>query len=100
MLLRLRQTAAIGSTQPCSAVVAAAAAASTRHVTRHLTAPTVIVTASTNVLASDRLRFSPSLPAPIAAALGRLSLGTYERAISNARQSVPLRRDADHFQDR
>jgi monoamine oxidase len=46
-----------------------------------LTARTVIVTASTNVLASDRLRFSPSLPAPITAALGRLSLGTYERAI-------------------
>ncbi len=46
-----------------------------------LTARTVIVTASTNVLASDRLRFSPSLPAQITAALGRLSLGTYERAI-------------------
>jgi monoamine oxidase len=46
-----------------------------------LTARTVIVTASTNVLASDRVRFSPSLPAQHAAALGKLSLGTYERAI-------------------
>ena len=35
-----------------------------------LTARTVIVTASTNVLASDRLRFSPSLPAQVTAALG------------------------------
>jgi len=46
-----------------------------------LTARTVIVTASTNVLLSDRIRFSPPLPAPHAAALSRLSLGTYERAI-------------------
>ena len=46
-----------------------------------LTARTAIVTASTNVLASDRLRFSPALPAPHAAAIARLSLGTYERAI-------------------
>ena len=46
-----------------------------------LTARTVIVTASTSVLASDRLRFSPSLPAQHAAALAKLSLGTYERAI-------------------
>jgi monoamine oxidase len=46
-----------------------------------LIARTVIVTASTNVLASDRLRFSPSLPASIASSLGKLSLGTYERAI-------------------
>ncbi len=46
-----------------------------------LAARTVIVTASTNVLVSDRLRFSPSLPAPTAAALGKLSLGTYERAV-------------------
>jgi len=47
----------------------------------NLTARTVIVTASTNVLGSDRLRFSPSLPAPVAAAVARLSLGTYERAV-------------------
>jgi monoamine oxidase len=46
-----------------------------------LIARTVIVTASTNVLASDRLRFSPSLPASTASSLGKLSLGTYERAI-------------------
>jgi monoamine oxidase len=46
-----------------------------------LTARTVIVTASTNVLGSDRVRFSPSLPAQHAAALAKLSLGTYERAI-------------------
>jgi len=46
-----------------------------------LTARTVIVTASTNVLASDSLRFSPSLPAQTMTALTKLSLGTYERAI-------------------
>lgn len=46
-----------------------------------LTARTLIVTASTNVLASDRVRFSPPLPAQHAAALAKLSLGTYERAI-------------------
>jgi monoamine oxidase len=46
-----------------------------------LSGRTVIVTASTNVLVSDRLRFSPGLPAAITAALSKLSLGTYERAI-------------------
>jgi monoamine oxidase len=59
-----------------------------------LTARTVIVTASTSVLASDRLRFSPSLPAQITAAVARLSLGTYERAIFEL-PGNPLRFGAD-----
>jgi monoamine oxidase len=59
-----------------------------------LTARTVIVTASTNVLASDRLRFSPSLPAQVTAAVTRLSLGTYERAIFEL-PGNPLRFGAD-----
>lgn len=41
----------------------------------------VIVTASTNVLASGRIRFSPSLPKRVAEALAQLSLGTYERIV-------------------
>jgi len=46
-----------------------------------VTARAVIVTASTNVLLSDRIRFYPSLPSQHATALNRLSLGTYDRAI-------------------
>jgi monoamine oxidase len=41
----------------------------------------VIVTASTGVLGSGRIRFTPGLPQPVADAIGKLSLGTHERAI-------------------
>jgi monoamine oxidase len=44
-------------------------------------ARTVIVTASTNVLVSDRVRFDPALPKRTLDALARLSLGTYDRAV-------------------
>lgn len=46
-----------------------------------LSARTVIVTASTNVLASGRIKFSPVLPKHAGDALARLSLGTYERIV-------------------
>ena len=44
-------------------------------------ARTVIVTASTNVLANDRIRFEPPLPKRTLDALARLSLGTYDRVV-------------------
>jgi monoamine oxidase len=44
-------------------------------------ARTVIVTASTNVLASERIRFEPTLPKRVIDALARLSLGTYDRVV-------------------
>jgi monoamine oxidase len=40
-----------------------------------------IVTVSTSVLGAGRIRFSPVLPAPLIGAIGKLSLGTRERAI-------------------
>lgn len=40
-----------------------------------------IVTVSTGVLGAGRIRFSPALPAPLIGAIGKLSLGTRERAI-------------------
>lgn len=46
-----------------------------------VSARTVIVTASTNVIASGRLGFSPSLPPRVLEAANRLSLGTYERIV-------------------
>jgi len=46
-----------------------------------LSARTVIVTASTNVIASGKLGFSPSLPQKMLEAANRLSLGTYERIV-------------------
>lgn len=46
-----------------------------------VTGRTVIVTASTNVLAADRIRFSPGLPKQVSEALNHLSLGTYERIV-------------------
>jgi monoamine oxidase len=47
----------------------------------NITARTVIVTASTNVLVGDRIRFEPSLPKRTLDALARLSLGTYDRVV-------------------
>jgi monoamine oxidase len=44
-----------------------------------LTARAVIVTVSTNVLASGKIRFSPELPRRHLDAVGKLKLGTYER---------------------
>ena len=61
-----------------------------------LNARTVIVTASTNVLLSDRLRFSPGLPAALTAVLTKLSLGTYERAVLEL-PGNPYRFGADDF---
>lgn len=46
-----------------------------------LSAQTVIVTASTNVLASARIRFAPELPKRQADAVSKLSLGNYERIV-------------------
>jgi len=46
-----------------------------------VTARAVIVTASTGVLGAGRIRFTPGLPQPVADAIGKLSLGTHERAI-------------------
>jgi len=59
-----------------------------------LTARTVIVTASTNVLASGRLGFSPSLPQRFLEAANRLSLGTYERIVFEL-PGNPFRFNAD-----
>jgi len=59
-----------------------------------LTARTVVITASTSVLASDRIRFSPSLPARSAEAFNRLSLGIYERIVFEL-PGNPLRFNAD-----
>jgi monoamine oxidase len=42
-----------------------------------INARTVVVTASTNVLASGRIAFGPPLPVPVREAFGKLSLGTY-----------------------
>jgi monoamine oxidase len=44
-------------------------------------ARTVIVTASTNVLLSDKIRFEQPLPKRTLDALSRLSLGTYDRVV-------------------
>jgi monoamine oxidase len=44
-------------------------------------ARTVIVTASTNVLTSDKIRFEQPLPKRTLDALARLSLGTYDRVV-------------------
>ncbi len=46
-----------------------------------LSARAVIVTSSTNVLAQNRIAFSPALPQRVVEAFNRLSLGTYERVI-------------------
>jgi monoamine oxidase len=44
-------------------------------------AKAAIVTASTGVLGAGRIRFTPTLPAPLTDAIGKLSLGTRERAV-------------------
>ena len=59
-----------------------------------LSARTVIVTVSTNVLASGRLGFSPSLPQKTLEAANRLSLGTYERIVFEL-PGNPFRFNAD-----
>ncbi len=46
-----------------------------------VSARTAIVTASTGVLGSGRIRFTPGLPQPVADAINKLSLGTHERVI-------------------
>src|SRR5262249_50612591 len=43
-----------------------------------ITAPTAIVTVSTNVLAAHKIRFSPELPRRQQDAIGKLKLGSYD----------------------
>jgi monoamine oxidase len=59
-----------------------------------LTARTAIVTASTGVLASGKIKFQPGLPARQAEAIGKLGLGSYEHvAIEFAGNPLGLRSD-------
>jgi monoamine oxidase len=59
-----------------------------------LTARAAIVTASTGVLASGKIRFQPALPARHAEAIGKLGLGNYEHiAIEFAGNPLGLRSD-------
>jgi monoamine oxidase len=59
-----------------------------------LTARAAIVTASTGVLASGKIRFQPVLPARHAEAIGKLGLGSYEHvAIEFAGNPLGLRSD-------
>jgi monoamine oxidase len=54
----------------------------------------VIVTASTNVLAAGKIRFSPELPARPLNAIGKLSLGSYDRvALELAGNPLDFRSD-------
>src|SRR5260370_38386531 len=57
-----------------------------------LTARAAIVTASTGVLASGKIKFQPGLPARPAEAIGKLGLGSYEHvAIQFAGDPLALR---------
>jgi len=59
-----------------------------------LTARSAIVTASTDVLASGKIKFQPSLPARHAEAIGKLRLGSYEHvAIEFAGNPLGLQSD-------
>ena len=59
-----------------------------------LTARAAIVTASTAVLASGKIKFQPGLPARYAEAIGKLGLGSYEHvAIEFAGNPLGLRSD-------
>jgi monoamine oxidase len=59
-----------------------------------LTARAAIVTASTGVLASGKIKFQPGLPARHAEAIGRLGLGSYEHvAIEFAGNPLGLQSD-------
>jgi hypothetical protein len=59
-----------------------------------ITARAAIVTASTGVLASGKIRFQPALPARHAEAIGKLGLGSYEHvAIEFAGNPLGLRSD-------
>jgi monoamine oxidase len=59
-----------------------------------LTARSAIVTASTDVLASGKIKFQPSLPARHAKAIGKLRLGSYEHvAIEFAGNPLGLQSD-------
>jgi monoamine oxidase len=59
-----------------------------------VSARAAIVTASTGVLGSGRIRFAPGLPQPVTDAVNRLSLGTHERAIFDL-PGNPYRFNAD-----
>ncbi|HEY7302245.1 MAG TPA: FAD-dependent oxidoreductase [Xanthobacteraceae bacterium] len=64
-----------------------------------LTARTAIVTASTGVLGSGKIKFQPALPARHAEAIGKLGLGSYERvAIEFAGNPLGLQSDDFVFQ--
>ena len=43
-----------------------------------MTAPSVIITVSTNVLATGKIKFTPDLPKRLLDAAARLSLGSYD----------------------
>jgi monoamine oxidase len=59
-----------------------------------LTARTAIVTASTSVLASGKIKFQPGLPARHADAIGKLGLGCYEHvAVEFAGNALGLQSD-------
>lgn len=47
----------------------------------NLTAPSVIITVSTNVLASGKIKFTPALPKRVLDAAARLSLGSYDHIV-------------------
>ncbi len=59
-----------------------------------VSARAVIVTVSTGVLAANRIRFSPALPASVMDAINKLSLGTRERAVFEL-PGNPFRFNAD-----
>jgi monoamine oxidase len=59
-----------------------------------VTARAVIVTASTAVLASEKIRFKPNLPSRYAGALAKLKLGSYDR-VALAFDGNPLGLDED-----
>jgi monoamine oxidase len=61
-----------------------------------ISAHTVIVTVSTNVLASGAIKFTPELPKRQADALGKLSLGSYDH-IALELAGNPLRFEADEL---
>ncbi len=59
-----------------------------------LTARTAIVTASTNVLASDKIEFEPDLPRDVLAAAHNLALGSYDHiGLLMPRDPLGLQRD-------
>jgi monoamine oxidase len=59
-----------------------------------ITASAAIVTASTNVISSGRIQFTPSLPGRLADAFARLSLGSYDH-IALMLSGNPLGLDSD-----